>query len=87
MILLFNTAYRLGYLKNVLRTIYLPEGAVNEYRYTIGVDQNISSKQALQLQALIGDSVLICFGDRYAAGGYEFHPRSCSSRGGNLKVA
>jgi hypothetical protein len=78
MLLLFNSAYRLGYTRNVLRTFFLPSGAPNDFRYSIGKELHVSAKfvESIQ-QKLRGKSsvkVLICFADRFSDGGYTFHP-------------
>jgi hypothetical protein len=73
MLLLFNTAFRPGYLQNILRTIFLPEGARNQYRYTLGV--NTSQKEIDDLlQKGECQQVLVCYGDRFSVGGYTFYP-------------
>ena len=74
MIVLFNTAYRPGYLQNVLRTMFLPAGSTNQYRYSIGENLQITKEIASSLQAFGEERVLICFGDRFSEGGYTFHP-------------
>lgn len=75
MLILFNTAFRLGYARNILRTLFLPEGAVNEYRYTLGDDLQISDLLLEEIQRKgCCPPVLICFGDRFSSGGYTFFP-------------
>lgn len=74
MIVLFNTAFRIGYLRNVLRTIFLPVGAPNRYRYSVGEHLHVSPQTTIHLKGRIGETILVCFGDRFAPGGYRFIP-------------
>ena len=74
MLVLFNTAYRPGYLQNVLRTFFLPVGASNVFRYSIGDDLQASTELVKTLEGMGNARVLICFGDRFSQGGYTFHP-------------
>lgn len=88
MLVLFSSAYRPGYVRNVLRTMLLPNGAANEYRYSIGSDLHISEELVSSIEKLGEVPVLICFADRYSPGGYTFYPvrrgvlRSVSRSGG-----
>ena len=77
MIYLFNSGYRLGYQINVLNTIFLPKGATNEYRYRYTGDGAIhiapdSYNELLGTQ--VGTEIVVIFIDRFASGGYFFHP-------------
>lgn len=81
MIYLFNSAYRPNYSKNVARTLFLPKGCVNEYRYKYrGARPNIDPTQVNEFKKLNRfyilrkQEVLICFIDRFAKNGYEYHP-------------
>lgn len=74
MLVLFNTAYRPGYARNILRTIFLPIGATNEFRYSIGEELQISDSLVAEVEAKGQPDVLICFGDRFSEGGYTFYP-------------
>lgn len=70
MVYLFNSAYRGTYRKNVLNTLYLPNGLTNKYRYKIGqsvesdFDQKISNNER----------VIIIFIDRFHESGYYYYP-------------
>jgi hypothetical protein len=76
MIYLFNSAFRPRYVRNVLNTLYLPEHCANEYRYRfIGEKPNISAGFFSELEGLKpGTECVVIFIDRYAKGGYEYHP-------------
>lgn len=78
MLLLFNTGYRVGYIDNVLRTLFLPHGADNEYRYRVGDDGQVSQSEIAHIRAQKGLPALVCFGDRYGtvdgAPSYVFYP-------------
>jgi hypothetical protein len=76
MIYLFNSAYRPRYVRNVLNTLYLPENCANEYRYRFTGDRpNISAGFYSGLGNLkSGNECVVMFIDRYAEGGYEYHP-------------
>ena len=76
MIYLFNSAFRTRYVRNVLNTLYLPEHCVNEYRYKFTGDlPNISAGFYSGLGNLQPRSdCVIIFIDRYAEGGYRYHP-------------
>src|SRR5690606_5590908 len=70
--------YRIGYIGNVLRTMFLPAGADNEYRYRIGEDGQVSPEDIEKIKAEKGQPAVICFGDRYASNDgtptYRFYP-------------
>jgi hypothetical protein len=76
MLYLFNSAFRPLYLKNVLNTLFLPDGCTNEYRYKYsGEPSNVppaTYSQILKLRS--GTEAAICFIDRFGAAGYEYHP-------------
>lgn len=76
MIYLFNSAYRSLYSRNILDTIFLPEGCTNEYRYKVQGDViHISPEIYSQLKNMKKDEpVAIIFIDRYHEGGYVYHP-------------
>lgn len=78
MLVLFNTGYRVGYVGNVFRTLFLPKGAVNEYRYRIGDDYQVSPAEVAKIKSQIGCHAVVCFGDRYAVDDqtptYRFYP-------------
>lgn len=67
MLVLFNTGYRVGYIDNVFRTLFLPEGATNEYRYRVGDDAQVSLADIAKIKTQIGCPAVICFGDRYGS--------------------
>lgn len=70
MIYVFNSAYRPLYTGNMLATLFLPVGWVNEYRYRLG--QNIDERIENQLKP--GTDVAVVFVDRWGEGGYMYHP-------------
>lgn len=78
MLVLFNTGYRIGYIGNVFRTMFLPEGSDNEYRYRVADDGQVSQQDIQEIKSQIGEPAVICFGDRYALDGgvptYRFYP-------------
>ena len=74
MLVIFNTAYRPGYMQNVLKTMFLPANAINEFRYSIGETSHISEDIIESIEKLGACEVLICYGDRYSSGGYTFYP-------------
>ncbi len=76
MIYLFNSAGRALYRANILRTLFLPTGSINEYRYRIRGDySNVSSSFISQLKQLRpGEKTTIIFADRFAEGNYSYHP-------------
>ncbi len=70
---LFNSGYRAGYIENVVRTMFLPDGCSNEYRYT--TQRNIGNDLLGVLPRLNKNTrVLMVFIDRFAEGGYRFVP-------------
>jgi hypothetical protein len=73
---LFNSAFRPLYVKNVLNTLFLPEGHTNEYRYRYrGEPRYITAATYGKLASLeAGTECLVCFIDRFGAGGYDYHP-------------
>jgi hypothetical protein len=76
MIYLFNSAFRTRYIRNVLNTLYLPDHCVNEYRYKFTGDKpNISAGFYSGLGNLQTEvDCVVIFIDRYAEGGYRYHP-------------
>jgi len=76
MIYLFNSAFRPRYVRNVLNTLYLPEHCTNEYRYRFTGDKpSISAGFYSGLESLqSGIECIMTFIDRYAEGGYTYHP-------------
>ncbi len=76
MLYIFNSAFRRLYTTNTLNTIYLPNGYNNEYRYrSSGEPLHVPAdtrKKVLKLRK--GTEAIICFIDRFAAGGYVYHP-------------
>lgn len=73
MIYVFNSAVRPLYLKNVLNTLALPDGWVNEYRYNLAEYVSPDIQQDLSILSK-GSPCLICFIDRFGGSGYEYHP-------------
>ena len=79
MIYLFNSAYRPNYTKNVVKTLFLPEGCISEFRYRFkGERPNIDPTQVDEFLKFNNfrfnkEDVLICFIDRFATGGYNYH--------------
>ncbi len=77
MLYLFNSASRFGYTVNVLNTLSLPRGYVNEYRYKYSEGTKYLSPELLSsLDSLVNSksAVLITFIDRFGEAGYEYHP-------------
>ncbi len=77
MIYLFNSGYRSLYIRNVLNTLFLPSGSLNEYRYrhkgTTSI--NISSSLHDKIRKIDkGELVTIIFIDRFGNNGYIYHP-------------
>ncbi len=70
MIYIFNSAYRPLFVNNMLNTLFLPDGWINEYRYRLG--QNID--EAIRERLEKGADVAVIFVDRYAEKGYQYHP-------------
>ena len=79
MIYLFNSAHRPNYTRNVAKTLFLPEGCINEYRYRFrGAKTNIDPTQVDEFLKFNNlrfnkEDVLICFIDRFASSGYKYH--------------
>lgn len=76
MMYLFNSGYRPLYVKNVLNTIFLPSGYTNEYRYRYkGDPRHVPPAMYDQFTTLVqGTECVVCFIDRFAAQGYNYHP-------------
>lgn len=75
MIYLFNSGIRGQYLANVLNTLFLPNGSINEYRYNFeGKVVHVPTGFREYLSTQINSPVVITFIDRYHSGGYFFHP-------------
>jgi hypothetical protein len=74
MLYIFNSGRRELYKTNVLNTLALPSNHTNRYRYRIR--QNLTEELAEKLQKIFlwKPQVAIIFIDRYATGGYVFHP-------------
>jgi len=73
MIYLFNSAYRALYTRNVLNTLFIPQGGTNEYRYTVQLSIAPDSYETLK-NSPSGTPVVIVFIDRFAKTGYRYHP-------------
>jgi hypothetical protein len=91
MIYLFNSAFRPNYLQNVGRTLFLPYGWTNEYRYRFeGQHPNIDPTKVEELVKAKNVNVLIVFVDRFNNGQYSYHPLrkgkliNCYKNGGRL---
>jgi len=76
MIYLFNSAYRPLYTRNILNTIFIPPGGINEYRYSVrGNDIHIAPGSCSEFKnAPAGIPIVIIFIDRFGRSGYEYHP-------------
>ncbi len=75
MLYLFNSGYRRLYATNVLNTLFLPEGYVNDYRYrSEGQNVYIEPKTRAKLKSLIDHLAVIIYVDRFASGGYGYIP-------------
>src|ERR1017187_5979574 len=77
MLYLFNSAYRPLYTVNVLNTLTLPHGYVNEYRYKYSVKSKyLSTALFSSLGSLVSSNTdtVITFVDRFSDGGYTYHP-------------
>lgn len=76
MIYLFNSAIRPKYARNVMNTLYLPEGCVNEYRYRyLGKGANVSAEFRSTASSIKSNTdCAVIFIDRYGEGGYKYHP-------------
>ena len=76
MIYLFNSGFQPLYRRNIRKTMFLPSGAANQYRYrSNGERQNISRQVIASLRATKrGAQAAVIFIDRFAAEGYRFIP-------------
>ena len=76
MIYLFNSGFRSLYINNILNTLYLPDGCINEYRYRFSGEHIHISEETLSYvqRAHKGEPVAIIFVDRYSDHGYVYHP-------------
>jgi hypothetical protein len=76
MIYVFNSGFRNVHRSNVLNTLFLPDGYTNQYRYSAwGDKRNATPEVAQKLLAMkAGDPLAVVFIDRYAQGGYVYHP-------------
>jgi hypothetical protein len=77
MLYLFNSAYRPLYTVNVLNTLTLPHGYVNEYRYKYSdKSKYLSTALFSSLDSLVSSNTdtVITFVDRFSDGGYTYHP-------------
>ncbi|MEX1143566.1 MAG: hypothetical protein WEC16_01905 [Anaerolineales bacterium] len=77
MLYLFNSGFRENYQRNILNTIFFPSGWKNEYSYRTVGEQYVNVnpddvKSLLNLES--GTPTVIIFIDRFAEGGYQFHP-------------
>jgi len=73
---LFNSGFRPLYVRNVLNTLFLPEGCTNEYRYRyVGEPRHVPPAVYSKLPELrSGMECVLCFIDRFGATGYNYHP-------------
>jgi hypothetical protein len=81
MLYLFNSAYRVLYLRNVMNTLFIPVGGTNQYRYRFrgsSGDSDYININKLSYDELVtyarGSTVCIIFVDRFSPGGYTYHP-------------
>ena len=76
MIYLFNSAIRPKYVRNVLNTLYLPQGCSNEYRYRHDESEpSVSAALMSKLESRLTDTdCIFIFIDRYGDKGYVYHP-------------
>jgi hypothetical protein len=77
MLYVFNSAYRPLYTVNVLNTLSLPGGFVNEYRYKYSDKTKYLSTDLLSSLDSLAKSkteTVITFIDRFAEGGYRYYP-------------
>lgn len=77
MLYLFNSAFRPLYLANILKTIALPLGSINEYRYRCSGEGSIhvpDTEIPRMLSASKGLPAVITFIDRFSEGGYRYFP-------------
>ena len=70
MIYLFNSACKQSYFANIYRLVGKPAGIRQEIRYTEG--QN--APPVATDRKYLNSACTICYVDRYAEGGYRFHP-------------
>jgi hypothetical protein len=75
-IYLFNSAFRPKYARNVMNTLYLPTGCMNEYRYRhTGEGANVSAALVSKLSDIAANTdCVFIFVDRYSSGAYTYHP-------------
>jgi hypothetical protein len=76
MLYLFNSGFRPLYTRNVLNSLFLPEGCTNEYRYKyVGEPRYVPPAVYAKLPELSrGTDCVVTFIDRFAATGYSYHP-------------
>lgn len=76
MLYLFNSGYRPLYVRNVLNTLFLPEGCTNEYRYRyVGDPRHVPPAAYAKLPKLAsGTECVVFFINRFGATGYNYHP-------------
>lgn len=80
MLYLFNSSYESLYQQNLLKTLFLPYGSTNEYRYSYKTSQkNISAELIDKLPKLKGHNVIISYIDRRGIDGqghpaYKYYP-------------
>lgn len=79
MIYLFNSAFRPEYRTNILNTLYLPTGCINEYRYSMRhADPIFSQEQQARIfkrkKVKRGEKVTVVYIDRHGTSGFVFHP-------------
>jgi len=86
MLYLFNSGYRPKYVKNVLDTLFIPHGGTNEYRYRYKVSQGCTDVVNINPESLEKFCELpkkteaaVIFIDRFASGGYQYHPLRMAS--------
>lgn len=72
MIYLFNSAFRPEYRTNILNTLYLPSGCVNEYRYSETRHMDPIFRKRNQIKR--GEQVTVIYIDRHGSSGFFFHP-------------
>lgn len=75
-VFLFNSAYRPLYRTNVLNTLFLPHGMMNDYRYSIsGPVRHVSNDdRAVLLRSGRRANAVVIFVDRFGVGGYSYYP-------------
>ena len=79
MIYLFNSAFRPLYRTNILNTLYLPTGCINEYRYSMQHTDPAFSQEAKgtffnKKQVKPHEKVTVVYIDRHGQSGFVFHP-------------